>query len=422
MESSSTRKLKFLLVAPSYACKPITGGGQRTSLIYQALTQLGEVDVLLLGYQDADVFKPYFPGANALYIVKPDENIGSTFWRLIRPASPRLVDGVASVLGGRKLLYQPDSNIGPFLNNLQDKYSYDFVVGRYLRPSARAGALHTNKVPVVLDIDDRDDVIYKSRINRPGTNPLQRLIFQRYIQQMKVVMADLLPRCQHVWLASDQDLGEVQHPSKSVLPNIPYTSSGGSQTLDSSSINANADSKTVLFVGSFGHRVNREGVERFITRCWPAIHSAVDGANLRIVGSGGWESIKDDFSHLPAVNIVGFVDSLEKEYEQAAFAIAPLFEGGGTKIKVLESLFYHRTAVVTSYAQYGYETLKHKKSLWVCMDEAALIQGCTELLNNPNLRSQMAADGHTQVIQRYSFGYFSDLVNKTVSSLLKPLD
>ena len=414
MATPTDRSLKFLLVAPTYACRPVTGAGQRTSLIFNSLKSLGSVDVLLVGNVKYEKFIKFFPGVNALHIAKPGKRSELGIWRFIRPLSPEKIDAIAIRLGAKKFMYEPDKNVQQVLQELQSSTDYDLVVGRYLRPTVRSGALLKKKAPVVLDIDDRDDVVYKSRLNLPGLNPIQRLFFQSYFRQTQAVTTELVPYFDHVWLTSDADAQEIIHPSKSILPNIPYTLNSSPQE----AFEENQTSKTVLFVGSHAHRVNAEGVERFILNCWPKINAAVPEATLRIVGSGNWRREKAKFDHIPNVEIVGFVDDLAEEYQKSAFTIAPLFEGGGTKIKVLETLFYQRTAVITNHAQYGYENLKHKESLWVAATEAELIEGCTYLLSNPELRAKMAAKGHEIVVKGYSFERFASLIQTSIEKLV----
>jgi glycosyltransferase involved in cell wall biosynthesis len=414
MKTKADRKLTFLLVSPSFACIPITGAGQRTSLIYQVLKKIGSVDILIIGDGEPQFFKSLFQDANSFQIINPHERAELGFWRLIRPISPKLLDLIATTFGARKSLYQPDPNIIPVLEKLQASNNYDFVIGRYLRPTTRSGALHSGKLPVILDVDDRDDMVYQSRLNRPDLNFIQRLIFRWHFNQAQQIMADLLPICKHIWLVSETDAREVKHPSKSVLPNIPYISDSSNSPTP---LPGNQNSKIILFVGSFGHRVNREGVERFISKCWPTISSEVEGATFRVVGSGGWEELRARFNAVPNVEIIGFTENLEEEYKQAAFTVVPLFEGGGTKIKVLESLFYQRTAVVTNYAQHGYETLKNRESLLVASNESELVNGCIELLVDFDLRSRLAENGRTIVVNEYSFDRFSSLVNETIEAL-----
>lgn len=412
------RRLKFLLIAPSFACNPITGAGQRTSLLFEALKSMGVVDVLLIGDGEPQFLGSFFQGVDSLHVIKPRERAEIGFWRLIRPLNPKLLDRVATAFGARESLYQPDDHIFPLLQKLQASKNYDFVIGRYLRPTARSGVIHLGKTPVILDVDDRDDMVYKSRLNRSDMNLIHRLIYLWHFRQAQQIMANLIPLCKHVWLANETDAHEVVHASKSVLPNVPYLSNSSNNL---KSFSENYDSKTILFVGSFGHRVNREGIERFLLKCWPQISSAVKGATFRIVGSGGWEELRKTFGNMPDVQIVGFVENLEEEYKQAAFTIAPLFEGGGTKIKVLESFAYQRTAIVTTFVQSGYEVLENRESLLVVSDESELVNGCIELLINPSLRARLAEKGRTIVLNQYSYESFSSMVCKTIESFSKEL-
>lgn len=424
MNNRVNKKLKFLLIVPSYACTLTNGAGQRTSLLYLALQSLGGVDVVVIGYGEdgylnelSPQLNDFFPNIDSLHVtVKPYARAELGFWRFFRPLNPKLLDLIATAFGKRSVIYKPDKRIASFVETLQRNTNYDLVICRYLRPSAPSGVFYSSQAPVVLDVDDRDDAIYKSRLNQPGLNLVSKLILTWHLRQSQDIVANLLPCCKHIWLASKADTQEVKHSSMSVLPNIPYV-------LDfehsHNHCSVSRDSKTILFVGSFIHRVNREGIDRFVLNCWPIISATVKDATFRIVGSGGWEQLKDRFNHLPNVEVVGFKEDLEAEYQQAAFTVVPLFEGGGTKIKVLETLFYQRTSVVTTHAHYGYEELRDRESLLVARNESELANGCIELLTNFDLRERLAENGRRKVIDNYSFNHFSSVVRETIEKICK---
>ena len=403
-------KLNFLLIVPSYACASFTGAGQRTIMIFEALKSLGCVNILIIGDGDPEFFAGFFLNSTSLTIIKPYERAQLGFWQYIRPINPKIIDLVATALGSRKYLYKPDINFFAFIKGISE---FDLVVGRYLRPTVRSGALHFGSTPVILDVDDRDDIVFKSRLNRPDISFFSKIFFKWHLMQMQKIMPNLLPLAKHLWLTSESDNLEIEHSSKSVLPNIPFSNFNNSYN----PLPENHDSKIILFVGSFGHRVNREGIERFILNCWPKITSVVSDARLRIVGSGGWEMLKDKYIDTPGIDIVGFKNCLEDEYEGAAFTITPLFEGGGTKIKVLESLFYQRASVVTVAAQYGYEKLINNESLLVASNESELIAGCIKLLQDSNFRSRLAIEGRKKVFDEYSFERFSLFIQDTINSV-----
>jgi glycosyltransferase involved in cell wall biosynthesis len=199
------------------------------------------------------------------------------------------------------------------------------------------------------------------------------------------------------------------------LPNIPFVAAG--QRVEPPPVPR--DSNVVLLVASLGYKVNLAGLERFIASIWPQIRAAVPDAIFRIVGSGLTEEMKRRWSAVDGVVPIGYVDDLRTAYAEAAFTIVPIFEGGGTKIKVVESLLYGRTAVVASHAHRGFEdVLKPDEALVVGDDASGLAKGAIELLRNRQRRNRLAQKGHLLVQQHYSFDLFKTVVESTVERVL----
>lgn len=174
----------------------------------------------------------------------------------------------------------------------------------------------------------------------------------------------------------------------------------------------------LLMVASWTHRVNREATRRVLEHCWQQVLEAVPSATLRIVGAGMDASAKAELQQYPNVDPVGFVDSLDEEYANCAFTICPIFEGAGTKIKVLESLRYGRTMVTTQHSLRGYEHLLiHRASILAVDRECELPDACIELLQKPMLRDRLASAGQRIVRAHYSFDAFSGAVAKTLAGL-----
>jgi polysaccharide biosynthesis protein PslH len=103
-----------------------------------------------------------------------------------------------------------------------------------------------------------------------------------------------------------------------------------------------ASEPEMLFVGPRSYEANSLGLAWFMTEAWPIVKRRVSSARLRIVGLG-WEH----FSGHPDASCVGWSGSLLGDYSRARVVIAPLFAGGGTKIKVLEAMAAARPVVTT---------------------------------------------------------------------------
>jgi glycosyltransferase involved in cell wall biosynthesis len=104
----------------------------------------------------------------------------------------------------------------------------------------------------------------------------------------------------------------------------------------------------VFFAGPGFYEPNVHGLTWFIHEVWPVVREAVPTAELRVAGVG-WEGM----TPTPDVSFLGWCPSLSGEYARASVCIAPIFAGGGTKIKVIESMAAARPVVTTVNAVDG---------------------------------------------------------------------
>jgi len=125
-------------------------------------------------------------------------------------------------------------------------------------------------------------------------------------------------------------------------------------------------------------------------------------ARLRVVGSGGWEAERDQLEQTAGVSVIGTVEDLADEYRGAALCVVPLFEGSGTKIKVLEALMHGRVVVAARHSARGYEELVDR-GVVAASNDAELADACAALLLDPARRQAMALAGQRLVRQNYGF-------------------
>ena len=401
-------EFRSLLIAPIYAASLLTGGGQRTFHVHRGLARLGSTDVLLIS---EEAFAPLEASLEELRT--QFRSAGSVAIQRSTPqflSAPRRDAGVVArgmylarrirmMLRDRARFYRPNAEASNALNQSIATGRYDVLVGRYLQCAALAGAFEQRDVPVVVDLDDLDERVLASREAAPNTGWLRKRLLRWHALQVSRIVKRLRARAQHVFTASEADGRFVGHRSSSILPNIPYLPDGRAWPAFQPS---SAASQVILFVGSFGHRLNRDGLLHFIARCWPLIVARVPAAELRVVGSGGWESLRETMEATRNVKVVGAVDDLASEYMRAAFCVVPIFEGSGTKIKVLEALMYGRAVVATEHSAYGYEKLLDH-GLWRARSVAELVDACVGLLDSPTRRNACGALGYEIVKSDFSF-------------------
>jgi glycosyltransferase involved in cell wall biosynthesis len=102
----------------------------------------------------------------------------------------------------------------------------------------------------------------------------------------------------------------------------------------------NDEGPQFLFVGSFGHGPNVKAAEFLLKKAWPALAEAHPRSRLVMVGRGSdsWLAMHPA-GHCPdRVRALGFVDDMTPLFRESHLFLAPLTEGGGIKIKILEAM------------------------------------------------------------------------------------
>jgi glycosyltransferase involved in cell wall biosynthesis len=103
----------------------------------------------------------------------------------------------------------------------------------------------------------------------------------------------------------------------------------------------------VLFVGTGSFQPNERGIAWFVTEVMPRLREQMPVA-FDVVGTPPNRPVEAD-----GVVYRGRVPDLAPWYEQAHVVVVPLFEGAGTRLKVLEAAAYGRPMVSTGFGPEG---------------------------------------------------------------------
>lgn len=131
--------------------------------------------------------------------------------------------------------------------------------------------------------------------------------------------------------------------------------------------------KMCLFIGALSNP-NFEGIKWFVEKVADNICTSV-----KIVGNGFDQ--KEDELRGNNVEVVGYVESLEKYYLQADCIISPLLSGAGMKVKIAEALMYGKTIFGTTESFEGYE-VEYDKLGGLCNTAEEFIEKINKYMNN----------------------------------------
>lgn len=368
--------LTSILVLPGFPWAD-TGSGQRSLLFLEAAARLGPVHVVCLSDWLPEGAATRLPqaasiaawGAGALQIRGWMRHIHHGALRLIAPAQ----------------FYRIDPSPQQKLQALIRQTGADAVIFRYATTFCATGLSKRDDLAVLVDIDDRDDQKYATRLKRllgerlGGTWPMRRLL-----NRLAVMLKARLQAASLMWFAGREDVWTLPGVDSAVLPNVPMIGDGAALVPPS-------QGDTVLFVGIGNHIPNRDGVIWFLDQCWPELARRFPGIRFRIVGRGReWPELAARYAGIAQVDFVGPVEDLQAEYSRARLCICPVREGGGSKIKVIEAAGYARPVVGVPHALRGFEG-----GIGDLITSAASAQGfidaCADILADPDLADRRGA-------------------------------
>ena len=129
------------------------------------------------------------------------------------------------------------------------------------------------------------------------------------------------------------------------------------------------------------------------------------------------EEIIDEINMTPNIEVKGWVESLEDEYINADIIIAPIFEGGGMKVKTAEAIKYGKAFIGTSEALYGYienipkDILNNK--IYECNDKQQFIEAIEKIADNSEMR-KYNSDIRNIYLEHYSYEKMSEVLRTLV--------
>jgi glycosyltransferase involved in cell wall biosynthesis len=147
-----------------------------------------------------------------------------------------------------------------------------------------------------------------------------------------------------------------------------------------------------LFFGHFGYEANLRGVERFLAEGWPEVLRARPGARLAIAGGGMSDAVRARLAAVEGVEVLGLVADLPGVLAGARAVVVPIWEGGGTRLKVLEALAAGRAVVATSLGASGVGFRDGKHGL-LGEHPSELAAALVTLLADPQRAAAMGAEG-----------------------------
>ena len=160
-----------------------------------------------------------------------------------------------------------------------------------------------------------------------------------------------------------------------------------------------------LFLGDYSHQPNHEAAQRLVEAIWPRIRSRCPEAELLLAGPH-----EAPIAHLDGrdgVQVLGFVEDLQALLGSARLLLAPLWSGGGFRVKNATALLHGLPVVTNSLGARGCEA--PEPACLVREAPASLADAAAELLCSPDTAGEAGALARSWAADHFSADKVADL-------------
>ncbi|MGC2108516.1 MAG: glycosyltransferase family 4 protein [Candidatus Korobacteraceae bacterium] len=158
----------------------------------------------------------------------------------------------------------------------------------------------------------------------------------------------------------------------------------------------------LVFLGSMDWLPNIDGVEYFVREILPLIRQRVPECTLAIVGRAPSASTKALAERHAGIQVTGTVADVRPWLWGSKISVVPLRIGGGTRLKIYESMAAGTPTVSTSIGAEGLD-VSHPKNIRLADTPAAFAEQCIELLDDAQERERLAAEALKLVTAHFSW-------------------
>jgi glycosyltransferase involved in cell wall biosynthesis len=170
-----------------------------------------------------------------------------------------------------------------------------------------------------------------------------------------------------------------------------------------------------LFLGSLGYSANLDSARYLLREILPRVRRS--DAGMTLVGGKPPDQLRTEAADAPLrVEVTGLVPSTEPYFERSRFLVVPLRFGGGTRLKILESLARGVPVLTTSIGCEGLD-LTPGREIMVADDPAEFAGSIDRLLEDDELCTSLSRYGRAKVERLYDWRRIGDRLEGAVTAV-----
>lgn len=283
----------------------------------------------------------------------------------------------------------------------------------------RAGLLQTERRFV--DFDDIMSSFRRVQIARQAdTTSLPNRWWQTFIsRQMEQAEARIARTWDGCAVASSEDCDVLAstYPDARILhlPNV----------VERAAVPCAAEGPlNLLFVGNLAYPPNVDGIHFLLDSVWPSLRRSRPDISITVVGRAPGAALAAKIRDA-GVDLHTDVADVTPFYANAHAVVAPIFFGGGTRIKIVEAMAFGKPIVATAFCVEG---LRIRNGVHALLHDKAedMVEAIVALADDPALRNRLGQQARALQQQCYGSGALDAAVCDAIKALpvraFPPLD
>ena len=247
------------------------------------------------------------------------------------------------------------------------------------------------------------DTLIWQRYYQTETNWLRRWFIKKQWQKFDRYERGVFHRATGVVAVSENDAALLRE--KFNIPNVDVVDNGV-DVAHYQEVAAKRESHELLFLGSLDWRPNLDGIRMLLDEIFPQVLRKESRAKLTIVGRHPPAWLVEIAKTMPQVEVCANVPDVRPYLARAGMMVVPLRIGGGSRLKILESLANGLPVVASSVAAEGLR-LTPGRDIQIADTRDEMAQAIVSWIRQPQEALAMARNGQEIVADQYGWDKLS---------------
>ena len=395
--------MKVLFLSRWYPFPPDNGSKLRIFHLLRQLAQEHTVDLVSFTSEPLDPQR-----TDAMYYLC--RNVWTANYRSFAPG------GLASLAGffsprPRSVVATYSSELDVLAKTAVENESYDLVIASQIDMAPYA--LNLNIPARLLEEIELTTIWEHYALRR---NPFKRLRALLTWRKTRRYVRGLIKKYDVCTVVSEEEHQRLQKIAPK-MKNI-YVLPNGVDMVQMQADYGEPEEDTLIYTGALTYSANFDAMQYFLTEIFPRIQAG--RRNVRLYITGKTDGVRlDRLPENDAVTYTGYLKDIRPRVATSWVNVVPLRMGGGTRLKILESLALGTPVVATTKGAEGLQ-LRAGEDYLRADSPAAFADAVLRVLQHKEMRDSLAASGRSKVAAMYDWGIIGAQLDSLLHKIAAP--